>query len=280
MMGYKNWAKAGPHDPLKNGLKYLGNYPPKKQEEFMTSPNWTRAIFVRDPKSRLLSGYMDKALGDERYVWRHCCKQLPLIKSTLIKKQCMILNEIGESKPLPTPDQFPLAMFLKGFVRQCRDQHWNQQFYRINPANWEFVNFIGSFENLARDAKCLLHKIGAWEEYGKFGWGGDLNNSIFERNTAHHKTSSKSHTSKFYTPQVLPLVYNYLRPDYEFELFNFTKPADYASYSRARPRPRTLVKKSFTAAQKKFTVTSFFTRSDRSSPIIGTRETLQRNTKS
>jgi hypothetical protein len=84
MMGFENWLLKDEnlvHSPGENGLKYLYHYPPTEANEMLTSPNWTRAIFVRDPKNRILSAYLDKALhnhGD--YVKRHCCgikKQSP-----------------------------------------------------------------------------------------------------------------------------------------------------------------------------------------------------------
>jgi hypothetical protein len=40
----------------------------------MTSPNWTRAIFVRDPKQRFLSAFLDKAIGNDGWhVLKQCC---------------------------------------------------------------------------------------------------------------------------------------------------------------------------------------------------------------
>lgn len=66
MMGYSDWSRRDDHklhDPSKNGLRYLGHYSREEQEEFMTSEEWTRAVFVRDPVQRLVSAYREKALG-------------------------------------------------------------------------------------------------------------------------------------------------------------------------------------------------------------------------
>jgi hypothetical protein len=78
MMNYSNWRMASPHDPASNGLRYLGHYKSSQQIEYMTSPNWTRAIFVREPMERLLSGFLDKAYGPEMYLYRHCCVKKPV----------------------------------------------------------------------------------------------------------------------------------------------------------------------------------------------------------
>lgn len=78
MMGYSDWAKEGyvnmiPWNPKMNGLKYLYDFPIEKANEIMTSPEWIRAIFVRDPKERLVSAYLDKGVGNPDYMREKCC---------------------------------------------------------------------------------------------------------------------------------------------------------------------------------------------------------------
>ena len=63
-MGYENyiehnWGKRGlPHKHPANGLNYTAHYPLERVDEMMTSKEWTRATFVRDPKERALSAYL------------------------------------------------------------------------------------------------------------------------------------------------------------------------------------------------------------------------------
>ena len=79
MMHLDDWQKGSdkgniPHNPSYNGLKYLSGYPLKKALEMLTDQEWTRAIFVRDPKEHFLSAYLDKAnKNDGIYVTHHCC---------------------------------------------------------------------------------------------------------------------------------------------------------------------------------------------------------------
>ena len=77
MMGLSDWQNENenlPHNPRFNGLNYLFDYSTRRAWEIWNSPNWTRAIFVRDPKERLLSAYLDKAVGHNgNYVKRQCC---------------------------------------------------------------------------------------------------------------------------------------------------------------------------------------------------------------
>jgi hypothetical protein len=236
MMGYKNWLIASPHNPETNGLKYLGQYPPDKQKEFMTSSDWTRAIFVRDPMERTLSAYMDKGLQTGPLDWK------PSITGAHIKRRCCGLwkkrNPICNSSPF-TPHEtnlteynFPFESFVVSFMRQCQDSHWNQQIRRMKPKNWKWINFVGHFENMQNDTRRLLKKIGAYEEFGATGWGessSDINKtlSIFEKNLAHHKTGSGNYMNKHYSPTLERLVLQYYSRDYSFNLFNFTKPENY-----------------------------------------------------
>jgi hypothetical protein len=92
MMGYQDWPMDKdpnyPHNPQFNGLKYLYHYSSKRAAEILTSPDWTRAIFVRDPKDRLLSAYLDKALhGNGTFIKRKCCGIKPPPKNKELKFQ-------------------------------------------------------------------------------------------------------------------------------------------------------------------------------------------------
>lgn len=61
-----------PHAPKRNGLQYLYDYPPLQADFMLTDPTYTRAIFLRDPKERLLSAYLDKGRQNS-YLHFHCC---------------------------------------------------------------------------------------------------------------------------------------------------------------------------------------------------------------
>lgn len=55
--------------------RYLWDYPIEEANEMMTSPDWTRAIFVRDPKQRFLSAFLDKAISNDGWhVLKACCR--------------------------------------------------------------------------------------------------------------------------------------------------------------------------------------------------------------
>ena len=77
MMGIQTWPLEDsniPHNPQWNGLKYLYDYSHEHASQILSNPNWTRALFVRDPLERVLSAFLDKAARQNgTYLKRHCC---------------------------------------------------------------------------------------------------------------------------------------------------------------------------------------------------------------
>ena len=79
MMNYTDWREDNacclPHNPDRNGLTYLYDVPPAVADQMLTDPSWTRVLFVRDPKERILSAYLDKVVYEQgSYVRKMCCK--------------------------------------------------------------------------------------------------------------------------------------------------------------------------------------------------------------
>ena len=223
MMGHLDWDTEQPHNPATNGLRYLGHYPPRLQIEFMTSADWTRAIFVRDPLERLLSAYLDKGLKHKDYILRNCCQHN--MRNQPYQQQCKVLKEISNNHTsLPKMEEFTFEKFVKTYMKQCKDPHWLPQSSRMNPSNWDFINFVGHFDSLAQDAQSLLKRVGAWESFGFDGWGVYQNRSFLENNDAKHATSSHTRIRKFYTPEIKRLALDYLQADYDLAMLNLERP--------------------------------------------------------
>jgi hypothetical protein len=208
MMGYSDWLsqdgeKMLPHNPRKNGLKYLDDYSIEQASDMMTSPEWTRAMMVREPKQRFLSAFLDKAVSNyHRHIVSHCCPDESCVENAQT-----------------------LAGFLK-LATVCQDDHWRPQNLRVDYKYWPYIDFVGHVENAAADARTLLKRIGAWEEYGETGWGKSGNSSIFESKDTSgagvHATWASMQVWKWYTPEVEAEVETFYRGDYENPLFNFT----------------------------------------------------------
>lgn len=223
MMHHSDWKKDNdvvPHEPGRNGLIYLYQYSIPDALTILTHPDWTRAIFVRDPKERTLSAFLDKGVRrNGQYVRNHCCKT----------KHCTLGEEAS-------------ASFL-GFLqvvdkRCCCDPHWKKQSRRIDPVFQPFINFVGHFDRIQEDTERLLKglksrtsmgnsdakRVDPWTEYGASGWGIDGNQSIFSKDTkAKHETSAASKLMAYYNKTTETLVEKLFGADYEDPMLNFTR---------------------------------------------------------
>jgi Sulfotransferase family len=233
MMGYKDWATLSPHDPYQNGLSRLDQYPRHVQLMMMTSPKWTRAMFVRDPLERVLSAYLNKGLSSERYLKKKCCLIFPRGTDDEREKELELLQRENPScVPLapyeqqPTLDNFPFETFVNEFMEPCSDIHWRPQSERIHYKNWKFLNFIGHFDNLHEDMVELLSKVKAIQ-YAETGWGENGDLGLFERERSEAEgpvTHSHDRLNEFYTPELKKKVLKYVKQDYINQWMNLTKP--------------------------------------------------------
>jgi Sulfotransferase family len=198
MMHYENWKSdhfklpgiAGTlitgdkHNPRTNGLRYLSDYDLETASTMMTSPEWTRAIFVRDPKERFVSAFLEKAVRRPGFVFIQCCKhRLGL---------CLPIRDVILA-------QSSAQIFFSRIVSKCEDSHWMRQSKRMEDKYWPYINFVGHMETVEQDAERLLRKIGAWEKYGATGWG--------QENVTNHSSKQSSSSNKNSTSSdVLPVV--------------------------------------------------------------------------
>ena len=210
MMGYADWMSQNytqllPHNPHTNGLRYLSDYTPEQASVMMTSPAWTRAMMVRDPKQRFLSAFLDKAVSNNhKHIIERCCPD----DSSCVQD----------------------AQTLQGFLRLvhvCHDDHWRPQSMRMEYKYWPYLDAVGRVENATEFAKELLVRIGAWDEFGATGWGQDGTSTIFQSKetsgAGKHATWAQWKVWKWYTPELESKVEDFYRGDYENPLFNFTR---------------------------------------------------------
>ena len=233
MAGFDNWKEhvlGLPHSPQKNGLKYLFHYNISYASEIMTSPEWTRAIFVRDPKERFLSAYLDKAVEEGLFL-DTCCNRLRQI-------YC---------KPEPPA----MHEFLKA-IHTCHDSHWDPQTDRMEDKYWPYINFFGSLENVEDDAKRLLQQLGAWDEYGSNGWDENGDTPIFHsanKDGLKHAKNAKDKLHDFLYPEIEQEIEEFYDKDYKHPMFNFShsehfkestarEPINYKALDRPFVEPR------------------------------------------
>lgn len=209
MMGHSNWSieeyeQMIPWNPELNGLKYLYDYDRETASDMMTSPEWTRAIFVRDPKERFISAYIDKALHNPTYLQDKCCAYTG---------SC--LKQAKDS----------VGGFLH-LVYFCSDAHWRPQHNRMEEKYWPYINFVGHMETLQEDAETLLKQVGAWKEYGSTGWGVKGDQYVFQAKAGDagrlHATSAKTQLQSYLTAELEAAVDEYYAEDYSNAAMNLT----------------------------------------------------------
>jgi hypothetical protein len=201
MEGYTDWKTVGgpkglPHDPNQNGLSYLYDFSLEEANAMMTSPEWTKAIFVRSPKDRFLS-VVSQMRNNPAEIDQRCCPYNPGCSSNL-----------GN-----------LVQFLE-LVQHCYSAHWAPYSERFDPKWWKHMTFIGHLEDGPIDARRLLETIGAWTSIGRTGWGKHGTEAIFvkDENAFHsvHKALGG------YTQTADGLLNDYYKADYENPYLNFT----------------------------------------------------------
>jgi hypothetical protein len=209
IMGYRDWkTNANVHYPKTNGLTYLNQYSLQEATEMMNSKEYTRAIVLRDPKERFLSAYLDKAVAKNgSFVVLACCH-----KAKTCREQTKTLGSFFE------------------LTTSCHNPHWRPQGSRMEHKFLSTLDFVGHMGDIQRDVQALLESIGAWEEYGKSGWGSFGNESIFaSRSDSSHSTSQSAHDSwtnllpKYYSAELEAAVEQRYDSDYSTAEFGLPK---------------------------------------------------------
>ena len=133
--GVKDWdyqdgaqAKNLPHNPKFNNLNYLYHYSLEEANRMMTDPSWTRAIFVRDPKIRFLSAFLDKAVGNYgSFVANVCCPEA---------KQCQAKHTTTNPDTENTEQQQTMMkMSVLEIIQKCQVTTWDSRRKEMS-ASW------------------------------------------------------------------------------------------------------------------------------------------------
>lgn len=210
MNGNPNWCKTrgfNAHDPKLNEIKLLREYEPEIATAMMTSSKWKRAAIVREPKERVLSAFLDKAVKEDYYV-KKCCENLPSEK---------LVGECKENEK----DFESFLKFVTDYPKECFDVHWEPQILKIDAKWWPYIDWIGHQDNLLHDSKDILKQLksnrdedegrSAWDRYGVSGWGSeegceDRPNSFLQENTSTHNIDTGSKLMEWYTAKTEKMV--------------------------------------------------------------------------
>lgn len=174
------------HTPERSGLKYLDNYSNKSISQMMNDPTWIKATFVREPRERLLSAYLDKAI-DNSFILEKCNRS---VKS--------------------------FAEFIE-LTRTCKDPHWESQ-VRL-PQHYYKHMIVGVMENLPDFTEKLLRKVGAWNDTVRHWLQNRKRNDLVV--TRMHATNAKNKILKYYTHSLEKKIVTRYQKDYD--VFGFDR---------------------------------------------------------
>jgi len=220
-------------------LTFLFHYTVEEATRIMNDPSWTRATFVREPAERVLSAYLDKGVASNfTWVRQMCCGTGPTSPAHQHTTPCVHnivpledgrrrikKHSITKQECLP-PGRQSFSDFID-FVPKCRNDHWYPQSERMDTKHWQLVNFVGSMDNLQEDAKKLLERVGAWEKFGRTGWGKDGMSPIFGSDATNivrnHSHGASDQMKTYYSsPELYQRVAQYYRSDYQHPTLNLT----------------------------------------------------------
>ena len=171
-------------------LKHL---PLERVNAILRDPDWTRAVFFRDPARRLLSSYLDKFVQHRDYSVTVFGRKKGKRAMTYAEFAEAVANCSGDAECLADPTRPGRTRYTAMGLHSRTNPHWKEQVLVSNV--WKFLpamNFVGSFERLESHARALLERVGIWEAYGARGWGRSGNDSMFATNTVYHRTTASA----------------------------------------------------------------------------------------
>mmetsp|Transcript_652 Transcript_652/g.1238 ORF Transcript_652/g.1238 Transcript_652/m.1238 type:complete len:208 (+) Transcript_652:1-624(+) len=199
----------------------------------MTSPDWVRAIFVRDPVERFVSAYLDRG-RDQGFLESKCCiednnnnnnnPKTPSIRrqqllSTTAKLACV-------QQAMSSPQSF-LTVLQQRPTTCGHDPHVRPQSQRMTYKYWRQVNFVGRYQHLERDARALFELLGLWNSpLIQSGWGPHGTERIFSQNATvgrSHGKGARQRTKGLLTEDLRAELREYYREDYRHAILNFTQ---------------------------------------------------------
>ncbi|XP_052083681.1 carbohydrate sulfotransferase 9-like [Mytilus californianus] len=173
------------HNPSVNGLQYLINFKDRDIVSMMYNDSWTKAVFVREPRERILSCYLDKGLNNG----------------------FMMVNFKRTVKTF--------SEFLE-LAKQCYNAHWESQ---VRAPKYFYKNMmIGKMTNMSTFTEKLLTKIGAWNDTVK-NW---LDSKESEKKSRSHAQNAGDKLLQYYNDtKFQDVIFEMFEDDYD--VFNFER---------------------------------------------------------
>ncbi|XP_011676620.2 carbohydrate sulfotransferase 14 [Strongylocentrotus purpuratus] len=137
-------------------LQWMPKFKEEQVKEYLDT--YTKFMFVRNPLSRILSGYRDKFVDHKNSVFASLARR--------IIKQYRTGSAAEISSPNVTFTEF--ISYLIESAENRGNPHWKPIYVQNMPCEIDF-DIIGRLEDASDDIPYVLKKIGIWNEtdYGK-----------------------------------------------------------------------------------------------------------------
>ena len=227
-----------------------------RQEEVMSDPSWTKAIFLRDPAERLLSAYLNKVEKP-----RFGELQVDLPTTNMSFRVTVFHNWVQSLETTPIAE----CQGRKG-PSWCWNPHWRPQVYSCGiRETLPSFDFVGSLSQAANHTKTLLELVNLWKDYGAKYMvslkatptknsnscrvlppnpndddGSDTVLTVgFQQNIKakndRHTRDSKSKIDEFFTSEIWEIVKRLYKQDYElWNALNVVPPEENRSWTTGR----------------------------------------------
>ena len=223
-----NWCKTDIHNSNVHQLTFLNDYSIDQAQAIMTNPKWKKVMFVRHPKARLLSAFLDKAKQySERFVDEYC-------------------NTYERLKPNSFQDCVDNHEDFDYFVREItttldKDVHWRTIYSSIDEKWWPYISNFGYMDTLRDDAELILSSVysnvdgvSAWDRISSYGWSGVKTNESCQDNLRSdspflgkgdifHTTSANDKLKSYYSRELEAFVDERYADDLQNPFFHFGK---------------------------------------------------------
>lgn len=193
-------------DPRTNGLHYLHRHKAPVRYLYLNNPAGFRAVFVRNPWTRVLSAYRSKieAVEGRDRSDRHNRYILETIDAA--KAHCRTHGKLESDEPGPTFGEF--LSFLEDTPPEEMNAHWQPQTIVASMDKIHY-HFVGRFENMEQDSNRLIRRFG-------------LQAVPMTSLTRKTKSSEQEILARYYTPERLSQVGRIYEKDIAF--FGYEQP--------------------------------------------------------
>lgn len=222
LAGNPSWCAHYVHDNEVNGIKRLNDFSKKEAQKIMTDPTWTKAIFVRNPKTRLLSAFLDKFIAHSK---------------TFANSFCQSYHNNGGDYQDCVENHEKFDFFIHNITTiSWENVHWRPIYSRIDEKWWPYLNYVANMEHMSEDAQHFLESIhstkdgvSAWDRIGKTGWSDnerDCNTmgtkAFLAKKDVVHSTNAEEKLRGFYTPELEKFVEEHYAQDFNNPYFHFS----------------------------------------------------------